>query len=97
MNFCILHYFCSAQVQTLPGQQPVYNTAQSLPQQPHPQQNIVPSQQSIPAQVNVVTSHYGQTMGPANSQNMVPSTSDYGAQSLQGRMYQQPISQQQLL
>ncbi|XP_045180374.2 signal transducing adapter molecule 2-like [Mercenaria mercenaria] len=90
----------SAPVQNLPGQQPGYNAAQSQPQPPHPQQNVVPPQQSIPTHnVNVVPSQsqYGQTMGPVNSQNMVPSTTDYGSQSIQGHMYQQPISQQQLL
>lgn len=92
------NYNNSAQGQNLHSQQSGYNTAQSLPQQQHPQQNVVPSQHNIPAQnVNVVPSHYGQTVGPVHSQNMVPSNSDYGAQSLQGHMYQQPISQQQLL
>lgn len=80
-----------------------YNPGQSLPQQPHPQQNVVPSQSSIPApHLNVVPSHsqYGQSMGPANTsaQSTVPSTSDYRSQgTFQGQMYQQPISQQQLL
>jgi hypothetical protein len=40
--------------------------------------------------VNKVPSHsqYRQAMGPMSSQNMVPSSSDFGSQPIQGHMYQ---------
>ncbi|KAL4217686.1 Signal transducing adapter molecule 2 [Mactra antiquata] len=94
------NYNNSANGQTIQqGQPSVYSQATSLPQQQHPQQNIVPSQQNIPTQQNVVPSQsYGQNVGPVSS-HMAPSN-DYGPQGPhgpQGHMYQQPISQQQLL
>ncbi|XP_052763789.1 signal transducing adapter molecule 1-like [Mya arenaria] len=74
-----------------------YSQPSSLPQQTHPQQNVVPSQQNIPTpqSMNVVPSQsqYVHNMGPAS--NMAPS--DYGNQAGVQSMYQQPISHQQLL
>lgn len=83
--------------------QPSYNPAQSLHQQPHPQQNVVPSQTSISTpHMNVLPSNtqYGQNVGPAgtSTHTMVPSSSDYRPQgTFQGHVYQQPVSQHQLL
>ena len=83
----------------VPGGQPtVYTTATSPPQQTHPQQNIVPSQQSVPMPQTMngipTQSQYVQQMGSVT--NMVPS--DFNQQNMPGHsVYQQPISQQQLL
>lgn len=81
----------------MPGGQPtVYSTSSSLPQT-HPQQNIVPSQASghMPQNMNgIPTQQYVHQMGPVTS--MVPS--DFNPQNIPGHsVYQQPISQQQLL
>lgn len=80
------------------GQGPVYSTTTSQPQQTHPPQNVVPSQQqNLPVNMNngiPPQPQYASPMGPVT--NMA--SSDFSSQNMPGlSVYQQPIPQQQLL